>query len=51
MYGEVSMTRDMLEALIGGMLDAETRETTPPAGDVGDWLYGSAGLPNPTNMV
>lgn len=47
MDGDVGMTRDTLEALIGRMLDAETRDTPPPAGEEGDWLYGSAGFTDP----
>jgi len=41
------MTRDTLEALIDRMLDAERRTTPPPAGETGDWLYGTAGFTEP----
>jgi len=41
------MTREGLEALINETLDAETRTTPPPAGEEGDWLYGSAGFHRP----
>lgn len=47
MDGETGMTREGLEALIGRMLDAETRTTPPPTGEEGDWLYGSAGFTEP----
>lgn len=47
MDGDAGMTRDTLEALIGRMLDVETRTTPPPAGEEGDWLYGSAGFTEP----
>ena len=45
--GNAGMTHEALEALIGRMLDAEKRETPPPAGEEGDWLYGSAGFTEP----
>lgn len=47
MDDEVGMTREMLEVLIGRMLDAETRTTPPPPGEEEDWLYGSAGFTEP----
>ena len=47
MDGEAVMTRETLEALIGRMLDAETRTTLPPTGEEEDWLYGSAGFTEP----
>lgn len=45
MDGEAGMTRDTLEALIGRMLDAETRDTPPPAGEEGDPPYSSRAAP------
>ena len=47
MVGDIGMARETLEALIGRMLDAETRDTPPPPGEEGDWLYGSAGFTEP----
>ncbi len=47
MSGDANMTRETLEALIGRMLDAETRNAPPPVGQEGDWLYGSAGFTEP----
>lgn len=47
MSGDADMTRETLEALIGRMLDAETRDTPPPPGEEEDWLYGSAGFTEP----
>lgn len=47
MDGNVGMTRKTLEILIGRMLDAETRDIPPPAGEEADWFYGSAGFTAP----
>lgn len=47
MDSNVAMTRDTLAALIGRILDAETRTTPPPSDEVGEWLYGSAGFTEP----
>jgi hypothetical protein len=47
MSGDADMTRETLEALIGRMLDAETRTTPPPVYEGGGWLYGSAGFTKP----
>ena len=37
MDSNVGMTRDTLAALIGRMLDAETRTTPPPSGSCTLW--------------
>ena len=50
MVGDIGMTRETLETLIGRMFDAETRDTPPPTGEEEDWLYGSAGSPHPISM-
>lgn len=45
------MTRETLEALIGRMLDAETRTTPPPTGEERTGCTAVPVSPNPTSMA